>query len=88
MSTLSGLSLRRDPPVYRCACGCGEYADRGYPGDRWYATAHVPPYLRFAWETGACSPWPRVPLTVSGAERARSRDLFSSAPADASRRPT
>lgn len=43
-------------PVYRCACGCGAYASRGFPNDVWYAAPHVPATMRFPWERGYEAP--------------------------------
>lgn len=40
------------PAVYRCACGCGAYACRGFPNDVWCAAGCVPPAMRFPWEAG------------------------------------
>ncbi|SFG92624.1 hypothetical protein [Methylobacterium gossipiicola] len=49
-------------PVYYCACGCGAYASRGFPNDIWYATAHVPPTMRFPWERGYEPPPAEAPV--------------------------
>ena len=70
-----------DPPVYRCACGCGAYASRGFPGDIWFTREHVPPDLRFPWEPGYVAPAvtaePAPPSSPPGGAAASSQpELF------------
>lgn len=93
MSKRPGTRSPSPPVVQHCACGCGAYADRGVLGGQWYVTAHVPPYLRFDWETGACRPWPRegsrLPLTTfrvsPPSDTGSTVDLFPPAQAGAAR---
>jgi hypothetical protein len=78
MSKLTRVGTRptRAPVQARCARGCGAYADHGFPGDLWFIRAHIPAAL--------LAPRPAAPMPAA----ATLGDLFSSAPADASRRPT
>ena len=58
--TALGRRPRADPPEYRCACGCGAVASRGFPGNIHYAWTCVPAHLRLPSEPGY-APLPAPP---------------------------